>query len=273
MKKIIIPFDGNHFSTGAFSFAKNLHEKSPILLTGVFLPSVDYARFFFFPSAFSAPMYMPTIEHFEEEDVAGNVEQFTELCEKNYMEYRVHKDSYGYLIPQLSTETRFADAMIIGSESFYKDGVQYGTDQYIKEALRNTECPVIIVPEEYSFPSQIILAYDGSESSVFAIKQFAYLFPELCNLKTVLVYVGNEKHDVPEQILIEELGARHYPDFTITKLTMKHKEEFSEWYDQHSHSIIVSGSFGRSGISELFSKSFVMDTIRDYATPVFIAHK
>lgn len=273
MKKIIIPHDGNHFSTGAFSFAKNLHAKAPILLTGVFLPSVHYARFFFFPSAFSAPMYVPSLENFEEGDVESNVNHFAMLCETNYIEYRVHKDLYESSIPQLSVETRFADLMIIGSESFYKDGAQYGTDKYVKEALRNTECPVIIVPEKYSFPSQIILAYDGSESSVFAIKQFAYLFPELCSLKTILVYAGDEKHNIPGQILIEELAARHFSDFTIAKLTLTNKNNFSEWHGQHSMSIIVCGSFGRSGISELFSKSFVLDIIRDYTTPVFIAHK
>lgn len=68
MKKIIIPFDGNQFSKGAFSFAQSLHEIKSVLLTGVFLPAVDYARFFFFPAAFSAPAYIPLVEDFEEND-------------------------------------------------------------------------------------------------------------------------------------------------------------------------------------------------------------
>jgi len=273
MKKIIIPFDGDHFSKGAFSFVKSLHEMNPVLLTGVFLPTIDYARFFFFPAAFASPAYVPAMQYFEEHDVQSNVDEFARQCEKTGIEYRVHKNLYESSISHLSTESRFADLMVIGSESFYRDGTQYGTNHYLKDALHNTECPVIIVPEKYDFPSQVILAYDGSESSVFAIKQFAYLFPELCNLKSILVYAGNEKHGIPEQVSIEELAARHYSDLTITKLNSTNKNDVNELFDEYTNSIVVSGSFGRSEISELFNKSFIMDIIKKYKTPVFIAHK
>jgi nucleotide-binding universal stress UspA family protein len=275
MKKIIIPFDGNHFSRGAFSFAKSLHEIKPVLIAGVFLPTVDYARFFLFPAAFAAPVYIPLMEHFEEENVEENIEQFTQLCQKNFIEYRVHENLYEFSIPQLIKETRFADLMIVGSENFYKSGIGYGSNEYLKDALHDTECPVIIVPERFNFPSQIIFAYDGSASSVFAIKQFAGLFPELCSCKATLVYMGDQKHSIPDQILIEELAARHFKDLTITKLTsgIKEKADIKKWFSLNKDSLVVSGSFGRSGMSELFKRSFIMDLIKEYKTPVFIAHK
>ena len=272
MKKIIIPFDGGHFSKGAFSFASRLHDIKPILLTGVFLPQVHYAQFFFFPSAFAAPMYMPLMEDFEEEEVESNVEHFAQLCQKYFIEYRVHKDLFESSIPQLTKETRFADLMIIGSETFYKNGITYGSNEYLKDALHSTECPVIIVPEKFEFPSHIILAYDGSASSVFSIKQFASLFPELCNRKTILVYAGDDKHKVPDLMLIEELAARHFENLTISKVTTDHKSFFNTWFEQHDNSLLVSGSFGRSGVSEIFKRSFIIDIIKEYKTPVFIAH-
>jgi hypothetical protein len=37
MKKILLAFDGEHFSEGAFEFASSLNRKERILLTGVFL--------------------------------------------------------------------------------------------------------------------------------------------------------------------------------------------------------------------------------------------
>jgi nucleotide-binding universal stress UspA family protein len=272
MKKIIIPFAGDHFSKGAFLFAKKLDQIKPILLTGAFLPAVDYARFFFFPTAFAAPAYLPLFRHKQQED-ENAIDEFTKACERNRIEYRVHHDLYESSIPGLKKEGRFSDLMIIGSESFYKDGIQYGSNEYLKGALHNTECPVIIVPENYNFPSQIVLAYDGSQSSVFAIKQFAYLLPELCNLKTILLYAGNQNQDIPEQVQIEELVARHYPDLTLTRLVAGNKANLSDLFDQYDKSIIVSGSFGRTGISELFNKSFIIDIIKNYKTPVFIAHK
>ena len=273
MKKIVIPFDGGHFSKGAFSFVSSLHEMKPVLLTGIFLPEVDYARFFFFPTAFAAPAYIPGIEDFEEEKVDTNVEQFAQACQRNFIEYRVHKDLLDSSIPQLTKETRFADVMIIGSETFYTNGIVNGSIEYLKDALHTTECPVIIVPEKFNFPSNIILAYDGSASSVYAIKQFGNLFPELCNLKTILVYAGDEKHNLPDQVLIEELAARHFENLTITKLNSDHKNEINNWLSEHKDSLLVSGSFGRSGVSEIFSRSFIIDIIKEHTTPVFIAHK
>ncbi len=272
MKKIIIPFDGGHFSKGAFSFASSLHEIKPILLIGVFLPEADYARFLFFPTSFAAPAFIAGVEDFEEEEVNNNVEKFAELCQKNLIEYRVHKDLFDSSIPQLSKETRFADLMIIGSETFYTNGIIEGTKEYLKDALHGTECPVVIVPEKFNFPSKIILAYDGSESSVFAIKQFALLFPELCNLKTNLVYGGDEEDNIPDQVLIEELAARHFTNLTITKLSSDNKNDIPNWFYWQKDSMLVSGSFGRSGLSKLFIKSFVIDIIKEYKTPVYIAH-
>jgi hypothetical protein len=271
MKKVIIPFDGGNFSKGAFSFASHLHETKPILLTGIFLPKVDYARFFFFPTAFAAPAYIPLQEDFEEETIDKNVEDFVALCLKNYIEYRVHKDLYDSAIPQLTKETRFADLMIIGSEVFYTNGSS-GSMEYLKDALHNTECPVMIVPEKFNAPSQIILAYDGSESSVYAIKQFANLFPELCSLNTILVYAGDEKHNIPDQDLIEEFAACHFENLTISKISEEDKKNFNEWLTEHSNPLLVSGSFSRSGVSEIFSRSFIIKTIKEHKTPIFIAH-
>ena len=272
MKKIIIPFEGASFSRGAISFAAMLRKDSPILLAGIFLPKVDYARFFFFPSAFAAPAYIPVHEDVEETAIEKNINDFKTVCEKNNVAYRVHKDLYDSAIPQLTKETRFADLMIIGSEVFYTVGSD-GPLEYLKDALHNTECPVVIVPEKFELPSQIILAYDGSASSVFAIKQFINLFPSLCVLPATLVYAGDEKHDIPEKFLIEELLSCHFKKLTISKIGEDQKKHFYNWLAEQSDPLLVSGSFSRSGISELFNKGSVIDAIRQHKTPIFIAHQ
>ncbi|WP_301923889.1 hypothetical protein [Ferruginibacter sp.] len=37
--------------------------------------------------------------------------------------------------------------------------------------------------------------------------------------------------------------------------------------------ILVSGSYGRSGISQIFKNSFIQNIIAEHRLPVFIAHK
>ena len=143
---------------------------------------------------------------------------------KNFIEYRVHKDLFESPISQLTKETRFADLMIIGSETFYKSAIEYGTHEYLKDALHGTECPVIIVPEKFNFPSNIILAYDGSASSVFAIKQFALLFPELCNLKTNLVYAETRGSKYSDRYLLKNWQPGILKTLQFYRKTIDHKD-------------------------------------------------
>jgi hypothetical protein len=102
------------------------------------------------------------------------------------------------------------------------------------------------------------MAYDGSESSVYAIKQFAYLFQEFVNSKTQLVNAKKgDDNKIPDEMNIQELAARHFPDLAITKLDIDRKNNFADWVSEKKAAILVSGSFGRPVISRLFHKNFV----------------
>ena len=275
MKKILIPFDGTNFSTSAFEFVLSLNKISPVLVTGVFVPQVDFSNLWSYaPSAGTGGIYVPLLEDEDGEAVAKNIRHFEDLCQQNNIAYRVHKDFFDFALPELKRESLFADVMILGADFFYKQFAKSEKFDYLKEALHNARCPVLIVPEKYSFPDNNILAYDGSEDSVFAIKQFAYIFPEFADKKTLLVYAENdEEKEIPSKDLILELTSQHYIDLTFYKLQIDTKKYFKTWMADQVGSILVSGSFGRSGLSQLFKRSFVVDIIKDQQVPVFIAHK
>jgi nucleotide-binding universal stress UspA family protein len=272
MKKVIIPFDGSRFSEGAFSFAITLNNRRPILLTGIFLSQVDFSRFFLFPAALTDASVLLE-KNAEEENIKKNIERFTSLCQKNNIECRIHEDLYDFALPELTKESRFADLLIIGSEIYFKNISENDYNIFLKDTLQHTECPVMVVPEKFHLPTQNILAYDGSTSSVFAIKQFAYLFPDLCDNKTILVYAAEETEEIPAEVNIEELAASHFSNLAITVLNSSHKENLTEWVLKRENSLLISGSFGRSGFSSQFTKSFVINIIDAHKIPVFIAHQ
>lgn len=274
MKKIIIPFDGNHFSEGAFSFASKLSKVSPLFLAGIFLPGVEYADIFFFPAAFAAPVYIPKLEKLERDTIDHNAIKFSERCKENHLAFKVHKDisDTKSAISHLTMETRFADLMILGTEVFYTQGSD-GPLEYLKNALRHTECPVILVPEKFNFPSHVILAYDGSAASVYAIRQFASLFPELCNLPTTLMYAGADGDDIPQKELIDELVARHFKNYRINKVPAKYETKINDWLPKYPDSLLVAGSFGTTGVSSIFRSSFIINVIREHKVPIFVAHQ
>lgn len=273
MKKMLLAFDGKHFSEGAFEFARSINELNPVLLTGVFLPQVNYANLWSYADGMNGPIFIPFDEGETADTSAANVERFENLCRKTNIEYRVHKDLTDFALPGLKKESRFADLLIIGSESFYENLAQGEPNEYLKDAMHGMECPVIVVPEKYDFPKTNILSYDGSASAVYAIKQFAYLFPELTANKTLLVYAKEGiENDIPDMAFIEELAGRHFIDLTITKLDINPTKHFNAWLSEMKTAIVVSGSFGRSGLAGLFHKSFVSETIKDHRIPVFITH-
>jgi len=271
MKKVIIAFDGNHFSEGAFSFVRHLNEQQSILLTGVFLPVVDYAELLYSLGGMSGPVYFQDYEYADTGVIQENIDHFSSLCIKNGIEYRVHPDVEKHVISEVKEESRFADLLVVASELFYKNLGEDTQDDYIENVLHKTECPVLLIPEHYHFPENVILTYDGSESSVYAIKQFAYLLPEFKNLNTLLVYAGAK--EIPNVSEIEELAARHFNNLTISKVTIDSKKYFNAWLEEHGDSILVTGAYGRSGLSELLRRSFITDTIHEYKVPIFIAHK
>jgi len=272
MLKLIIPFEGAGYSEGAFAFTRLLQEQTTLLVTGVFLPEVDFARFFFFPAAFTAPAYTMGKEKADEEALDRNVAYFSDWCEKMKLPYRVHKNLYESAIPFLSRETRFADLMLIGSEVFYTAGAD-GPMEYLREAMRHTECPVVIVPEKFEPPRQVILAYDGSAACLFAIRQFVALFPALCALPACLVYVGDPHQEVPQKDLALEFLGCHFAKLSLTQLDSAEKHAFPAWLGSRESPLLVSGSFGRSGVSELFTRGFIVDSIRQHRTPIFVAHQ
>jgi len=274
MKKLLLAFDGAHFSEGAFEFARKLNEMQPVLLTGVFLPQVEYANLWSYADGMGGPLYIPIVEAGDEEGVAKNIAKFESMCQKNGIDYRVHNDNNDFALPELKKETWFADLLIVGGENFYENLGTGEPNEYLKDTLHGVECPVIVVPEKFEFPTNNILAYDGSESSVYAIKQFSYLFPEFANNNTLLVYAKEEgENRIPEEVFIEELAARHFPDLSISKLNFDPKKHFASWLNEKKATIVVSGSYGRSSFSRLVKKSFIAEVIKNHKLPVFITHR
>lgn len=272
MKKVLLSFDGNHFSNGAFDFARKMNELEPILLVGVFLPPADYTQAWSYAYSGSS-VYIPLVENRDPMLVKNTIDIFETMCLDNGIEFRIHQDISSFALKELQKETRYADLMILGSQQFYENLGLEKPNEYLRDALHDTECPVVAVPDTSSFPESIVLAYDGSRSSVHAIKSFTALFPHLCNKKTVLIYAERKPGEgMPEEKLIRELCANHFSNISFRELYGDVKKDLNTWLSSIEKPLLVSGAYGRSGISQLFQKSFITNVIAEHQVPVFIAH-
>lgn len=267
MKKIILAIDGDNFSEGAFEFARKMNEQEPVLLTGVFLPELDIAQNVNYTSVF-----IPVLADYGAGSIERSLEKFKENCLRYDINYTVHNNKHDFALAELRKETRFADLVVLGSEKFYGDLTVYGPREFLGGALHNTECPVVVVPEKFNFPESVILAYDGSAASAFAIKSFTYLFPQLCNRHTILVYSSVKEDDIPELQKIKELATIHFPNLSFQLLGADPKKYFSTWLEEIKNPIVVGGAYGRSAISRLFKHSFMAEIMHTHQVPVYIAH-
>jgi len=275
MKKILLAVAENKLPESAFEFIRQLNEINPVLLTGVFLREIIYT----FDPAFSyygmlgGSTYSPETEAIMQEDTQERIEWFEKACRKYNIEYRIHNDTDDLVIPELVKESRFADLLVVSAEAFYHLSETTEPEGYLKSILHLAECPVLIVPSSFTFPEKVALTYDGGESSVYAIKQFAYILNEFCNKEAVVVYQASGKDEtMPDEMLIHELAARHFnaPAFLMLRENIF---KLGEWANAQQSAILVTGSYSRSNLSELFKKNFISEIIRAHKMPVFIAHK
>ncbi|MFZ9743718.1 MAG: hypothetical protein ACO3B0_09020, partial [Chitinophagaceae bacterium] len=88
MKKLLLVFDGTHFSEGAFKMANFLHEQEQMLVTGVFLQPIDFRDMVGYSSMGTASPVSVTPYPTDESAITKNMAKFEERCQHAGMEYR-----------------------------------------------------------------------------------------------------------------------------------------------------------------------------------------
>jgi nucleotide-binding universal stress UspA family protein len=272
MKKILFVCDGDHFPVGAFKFIKLLQAVEPVTLKGMFFTEIALQQL-------TSVSYIPFVEPFirlkeeEKKTIIQSRERFIRQCKSYGIRYQTEENDGGWNKDLFAKETRFADLAVISEQLFCKDMLEDQPNSFMQEALRTAECPVMIIPETFSSIEHIVVAHDGKKESAFALKQFSNLFSQYDELPIEFVYVKDEESDaIPDMELLKEYSNAHFDAGNITKLHFRADKSFSKWLQDKKDTLLVSGSFSRSGASLLFSPSFAEQIIKKSSIPVFIAH-
>lgn len=171
-------------------------------------------------------------------------------------------------------ETRFADMLIVAPEMSLDDNIEGSPTRFIKELLLKSECPVILAPLSFDSIDEILLAYDGGKSAVFAIRQFTNLFPELTDKKITVLQV-NEQHSedpVIEKEKIQKLLQLHYSSIDFTILHGNSSDGLLGYLIGKRNIFVVMGAFGRNMVSNFFKQSTAQRILSTLNLPVFISH-
>jgi hypothetical protein len=272
MKKILLLIDHENIQDTTLEFLSRLNRQERILVSGVFMPHYYYNHVLNYGVIAGEGIISFPVQDENQASLKAGVDKFESYCRQKDISFRSQVDLLDFALPALKKETRFADLVILNPGVFNT----LGPDNFemLRNFLHGSECPCLVLPDNCEFPSANIIAYDGSDEAVYALKQFCYLFPDQARNETSLVYVDEDQmKDFPDRPSIVELATHHFPKLKMEKLQINPKKYFSAWVREQKGSVLISGSFSRSVLSEIFSASFVDEIIKKQILPVFIAHK
>jgi hypothetical protein len=272
MKKILFLCDGDNFPKGASEFIKQLGNKESVFVKGLFFTPIDIEQLIPISYIPISEPYVKLKEH-EKELVQKSQEYFVQECKSSGIRYQVHSYSKDWNKEILGRESRYSDLIVISEELFCCNTVDSQPNYFMEETLRLTECPVVVIPENFHAIERLAIAYDGKKEGMYALKQFTYLFPDFMELPAELVHIKNEKsEEIPDQDLLKEYTSVHFESQFTSKLHFDPKKYFPSWLENKKNVLLVTGSYSRSAFSNIFRQSFVRQVIARHACPVFIAH-
>ncbi|HLK29101.1 MAG TPA: universal stress protein [Puia sp.] len=271
MRKILLAIDALNVHTPSIDFACYIAGLTKSKLTGVFLENVlseEIAE-----EVYAAPLNENELSRNQRQAIVEqNIHFFKEACVGRGVNVCIHRDR-GTPATEIIEESRFADLIIIEPDMSFKKKLEGSPSGFVRDVLSEAECPVIVAPQSFDGLDEIMFSYDGSRSSVFAIKQFTYLFPELSSKKVTVVEVNKTKElTVRAKPKIFEWLKNYYTDVHFEVLYGEAEEELFKHVFEKRSIFLVMGAYGRNFVSRLLKESRAALIVRTTNLPIFISH-
>ena len=274
MQKILLIINAEKANTEVISFACKVAALSGAKLTGLMIENI-YLEYI--PStSLEAPSYFTTVRPVNDA-VKADKDQMIQLFKDECKAKKINSEvitKFDDPLKQVVFESRFADLLIIDPQATVFEGEEQLPSHFVKEVLAKAECPVLLAPDKFEDVEEIDFCYDGSASSVFAIKQFTYLMPQFKGKKLRVLEIktsDKEKFNDGDRKIMEWLRS-NYPSVCYQALNGIAKDELFTHFFMNENKMIVMGAYGRSIISNFFKRSSADILIRTVDLPLFIAH-
>jgi len=275
MEKILLAMDAKNVNTQAIDFACYLARLTNSRLTGIFLEDLlsdEKPAIRENAELQNVCRYGPVSREMVTTVVEGNIAQFRQSCECRGIVPKVHRDR-GIPLYEVIQESRFADLLVIDAETSFARNREAVPGRFVKDVLQEAECPVIIAPYSFHSVDEIYFAYNGSASSVFAIRQFTYLFPEWRQKKITVINVrDHEENTIEDQFKMKEWLGQHYTDVEFKVLKGDASDQLFGYLLEKTNAMVIIGAYGRSMLSRFFRHSHAHLLVKSVNLPLFIAH-
>jgi len=275
MEKILLVIGENELDMPALDFACYLGKVTHSTVTGIVLEDIQKQILTTAHGSTSADWKADepsSNDTRERHSIEAALSRFKHACEKRSVQCTVHRDS-GIPAEEIVYESRFADLIVMDAATSFHKSFEGSPTEFTKDILKDAECPVIIAPESFYGLTDIVCTYDGSKSSAFAIKQFAYLFPEFEDKRMILLQVNEDgEWTEDEKQRWTEWSINHYSSIGFQALKGDVDEKLFDYLFGRRNSMVVMGAYGRNSVSRFFKRSYADRIIKTMTMPIFISH-
>lgn len=276
MERLLFAVDNDPVDEDAVGFACHLARLTQSRLTGVFLNEPVTEPEVVIESQ-SAPGIVTsvTIAGFDKESEQAaqheeNIAIFRDWAGKSGISFNIYLDK-GVPAAELGYETLFADLLLMSADTFSK-GDEPIPSAFVKQMVHDSACPVILTPESFERIDNIVFCYDGGRASLFAIKQFAYLFPQLRSQRVKVISLAAEPPQPAEQARVTRWLGYHFSDVEWIAQGAEAAEALFHYLLKKKDDFVVMGSYGHGLLTSFFEPDYDTCTLRTTSLPIFIAH-
>jgi nucleotide-binding universal stress UspA family protein len=278
-KRIVVGLDGSAFAEAATTAAIERAQRSAGTVVGVAVidrPGIESSEAGAGPGAayFAGDM----IDEKLAEALARTrdfLNQFAERCRQANVQYELAREE-GVPFDALIEYGRASDLIVVGLKTFFHFETSSKPGNTISRLIHHPVTPVLAVPETWTTPKRVVIAYNSSVYSSRAMGAFVHqqsLTPFADEV--ILLHVdekGGEEISVNELNLAEKY-LRAY-GMKVQRLSKQGSvgEMILETAQELAPCMVVMGAFHGNWIQELLSSSAAELLLEDSRIPLFIYH-
>jgi len=148
------------------------------------------------------------------------ISEFEKAARLSGVHYQIYND-FKLTAYELVKQSTYADLMILSYQIFYNHISGNPDASLLYMILKNSRCPVMIIPNGIEQVQNIIFTYDGKESSVFALRAFNSIFGQYLRDRVVTILTVSPKKDeeIKNEKFLLELVKQHYNNVGLQLLT------------------------------------------------------
>lgn len=274
MKKVLIAMNGKKPDVAAIRFACYICKLTHSKLTGVFLNDIIVAEEVVIDQSMDETLITGAVSlTHPDADEAQQIElsmlMFRDILEEEGIEGVIELDE-GVPASDILSQTRYADILILDAQLSFSGLSETAPTRFVKDILHDAECPVLITPAHFHGIDTTVFCFHGTKSSLFSIKLFTYLLPQLRH-RTARVLDLSAGAGEDERLELLDYLNYHYSEVEFLDAGADALPALFNYIQEKGTDIVVIGAYGR-GLLESFFEPDTGAGERVNELPIFVAH-